>query len=403
MSYTINTHCRYCTNQLIKVIHLGNAFPLAGGFMRSKDEFEKEETYPLSLGICNNCHLLQCLQVVNRDSLFRNGYFYYSSMIPMLKTHFERYACELKESVADPSSTTILEMGCNDGVFLRPLAANGFKVIGVDPSDTVLKCIADGFTIYNTYFDEELAKRIVKDHGQIDIFVSSNSFAHIDNMKSIMDGIKHLLKHDGLAIIEVHYSKSIIDDLQFDFIYHEHMSYYTVTSFYKIAELFGMTLEHVERTKIHGDSIRVFLRNNTSNAMSSSVRTLMNSEAHLCQLSSYTKFNERLYSWKTSVQDILSCYKDKRIYGFGSSGRTNIICRFLDLKLDEIIDDAPSKIGSYTPIYHNCITSSDILKESPPDLLIILAWPYADDIIKKVKGIYSGTILIPLPELKILV
>ena len=398
---TIN-ECRFCRSSMTDCIHLGDSFPLAGGFMNHEDEFKNEETYPLSLSFCINCCLLQCKQYIHSDILFKKNYYYFSSMIPMLVNHFNQYAEMLSEMVEEPSNYKVIEMGCNDGVLIRPLRKKGFKVIGVDPSRTVSKCIEDGFTIYNTYFNEELAYTITKEHGKCDFFLSSNSFAHIHDMSSIMNGIKKVLNENGMAIIEVHYSKLIIDELQFDFIYHEHMSYYNVTSFYNIAKLYNMSLERVEFINIHGTSVRIFLRNKPNMILSYTVAEIIHKESYLYDMNTYSVFNTKLYQWKSSMLELLNQYSGKKIFGYGSSGRTNIILRFLDLNLDELIDDAQSKIGSYSPIYHNKITSSQIIVDSPPDLLIILAWPYATDILQNIKKKYKGKCLIPLPTIQLI-
>ena len=402
MSYSNIDKCRFCDSELTDIIHFGDDFPLAGGFLRSEKEFANEKTYPLTLVFCIKCCLLQCKEYIHSDMLFKQGYFYYSSMIPMLRKHFNEYAATLASIYPNTRETTIIEIGCNDGVMLRPLKEHGFNVIGVDPSDTVKECVNNNFTIYNTYFNEETANQIVKDHGQCDVFLSSNSFAHINDMKSIMNGIKLVVKDNGLIIIEVHYSKTIIDELQFDFIYHEHMSYYNVTSFYNISQLFGMSLEDVEFTKIHGTSIRVYLRNTPNLPISDKVRQIIDSEKPYTNLDIYRKFNSDLQKWKNKILTTLQQFQNKKIYGYGSSGRSNIIIRYLDLHLDELIDDAPSKIGSYTPIYHNCIKSSQCIIDNPPDVIIILAWAYSNDIIANLKKIYNGKIIIPMPDITVL-
>ena len=399
---SIVTNCRFCSLNMIDCIHLGNSFPLAGGFMSHPDEFKYEKTYQLSLSFCKNCCLLQCKQYIDTDILFKNNYYYFSSMIPLLVSHFNKYADMIADLVDTPSKYTVVEMGCNDGVLIRPLQKKGFKVIGIDPSHTVKKCIEDGFTIYNTYFNEKIADVITSEHGKCDFFLSSNSFAHIHEMGSIMNGIKALLVENGLAIIEVHYSKLIIDELQFDFIYHEHMSYYNVTSFYNIAKIYNMSLERVEFINIHGTSIRIFLRNTQNLELSNTIKEIINKEDYLYDMNTYSMFDTKLQNWKTDMLKILNQYSGKKIYGYGSSGRTNIILRFLDLKLDELIDDAPSKIGTYSPIYHNKIISSQIILDSPPDLLIIFAWTYKDDILNNIKKIYKGTFLIPLPVIQLI-
>lgn len=401
--YSILTKCRFCNGSLLDIIHLGDRFPLAGAFLRSLDERKTEKVYPLSLVYCESCCLLQCKEVINPDTLFKSGYFYYSSMIPALVSHFRNYAKQLASMYSDKERENILcvEIGCNDGVFLRPLKEQGFKVVGVDPSDTTKKLVLDGFNIYSDYFNDTTADKIIQEHGRCDIFLSSNSFAHIHDMKTVMRCLKRLLKDNGLAIIEVHNTKSVIDELNFDFIYHEHMSYYTLTSFSRICALYGFTIEKVEHTTIHGQSIRVYLRNGEY-PTSDTIRSLLDQESEYTKVETYLNFSKLVEAWRNEFVPFYNkLIKDgKKIYGYGSSGRANIICTYADVHLQAMIDDAKSKIGSYTPIYHVQIEDSSILVNNPPDYILILAWPYASDIIKSVKEKgYTGKFIIPLPKI----
>lgn len=403
--YTTLTNCRFCDQTVTDIIHMGNEFPLAGGFLRSLEEVKDEKVYPLSLVYCPDCCLLQCKQIVNPDVLFKKGYFYYSSMIPTLVNHFSSYAKELASLFTNDERKNVLcvEIGCNDGVFLRPLQREGFRVVGVDPSDTPKQLIVDGFSIYNDYFNEDTAEQILKDHGMCDIFLSSNSFAHINDMKTVMKSIKRILKPNGLAIIEVHDTKSVIEQLNFDFIYHEHMSYYTLTSFDCIAKRYGFRIEKVERTTIHGQSIRVHLRY-SSGPNSKEVEDELEKEKEFRQLSTYLNFSKSIEIWREDFNNLFRILntQDAKIYGYGSSGRANIICTYADIDLKVIIDDAKSKIGSYTPIKHVQIQSPSIIETNPPDYILILAWPYAKDIICKVRAQnYKGRFIVPLPKIMI--
>lgn len=397
--------CRFCQSDITEVIRLGDRFPLAGGFLRNLvKDIPKERVYPLSLSMCQKCCLIQCTQVVHSDILFKQGYFYYSSMIPMLVKHFSNYAKHLS-TLFKPDKTTVVEIGCNDGVFLRPLKNLGFTVIGVDPSDTVKQLVEDGFEIYNEYFDIDVCDKILDKHGKIDLFLSSNSFAHIDDMRTIMKCMKSILKPDGYAVIEVHYLKAIIDDLNFDFIYHEHMSYYSITSLYYISKLFDMTIMDVEFTNIHGSSIRVYFKNNVS-FLPETVQNIIKKEEYLGQLDTFLNYSKRLNTWRN---DFMSLYNSlltagNVIYGYGSSGRANTFCNFCDIQFKYIIDDSISKIGNHTPVYHSLIVSSNVLKSDKPDYVVILAWSYAKDIIEKNREYLNdgGKFIIPLPKIEII-
>lgn len=407
--YIEKLNCRFCENALIEVFKLGDKYPLAGGFLKNLDrDIDNERVYPLSLSFCKKCYLLQCKEVINSDLLFKNNYFYYSSMIPMLVNHFNNYAKKLSNLYKpNNSNITVIEIGCNDGVFLKPLKKEGFKVIGIDPSNTV-KNVSKDIIVYNDYFCERIAKQILENEGKCDIFLSSNSFAHIDNMMEVMNSIKLILKKNGSIIIEVHYSPTIFQELNFDFIYHEHMSYYNVTSFYKISQYYDLTLEDIEFTNIHGKSVRVYMKNNKSDIISQKIKDVLLEESSFCKLDTYYNFYDKIERWKFNFLKLYNELKDqsKTIYGYGSSGRSNIICTYCNIHFEKIVDDALSKIGNYTPVYHVKIDSSDILYDnnSRPDYVIILAWAYADNIIKKHQKYLNngGKFIVPLPEIKII-
>lgn len=423
--FTTLTHCRFCNNSPLKdVLHLGDTFPLAGGFLSNLEtDVSEERVYPLTLVCCERCCTVMCKQVVKSDVLFKKGYMYYSSMIPSLVTHFNNYATYLANKYLnreDSTSSLIVEMGCNDGVFLRPLKDKGFKVIGVDPSQTVKGLITDNFDIYNTYLTLDVVDDIVKVHGQADIFLSSNSFAHIDDMQTIFECIKKLLKQDGVAIIEVHYLFEILDNLNFDFIYHEHFTYYSVTSFYNISRLFGLSLVDVEFVSTHSRSIRVYIKNdiNCPFVDSDKMKTLFMSEYNInidqlninepnnaiSPLKVFTKYTELLIDW---TKEFRSFYEklivtSKRVWGYGASGRATTLCNFAKIDVPIVIDDAPSKIGTYTPYYHaKIVDKSALLGKERPDYVIILAWPYAKYIVQQnidyIKN--GGKFVVPLPNI----
>jgi len=391
--YILKNNCRFCHNLMTQWFDFPGLYPLAGGFLNNEDDFIEENVYPLGLSYCKDCYLFQCNQLVKDDTLFKKGYFYYSSMIPFLVKHFLEYSEYLKKEYYDKENPKkILEIGCNDGVLLRHLKNIGFYVIGVDPSRTVSKLQEDKFNIYNTYFNDELANKILDKHGKVDIFLSSNSFAHIDDMESIIKGIKTILANDGVAIIEVHNSENIIKELNFDFIYHEHMTYYTKMSFHKIFSKYNMGVEKIEDINVHGGSIRVTLRNNIGSKIS-----IDNNDFEY----SLTQFKSKLFEWKNNFIKLYNNLTGGSIWGYGASGRANILLTFLGIKLDGIVDDAQSKINSYMPINHLLIKDSSEIYVEFPKYIIILSWPYSDNIMKKHEKYIKqgGTFIIPLPNI----
>ncbi len=391
MAFKELLNCRFCGQLLKKIFHLGDDFPLAGGFLKNKSEFLTEKFFPLTLMFCEACSTSQCKQVISSEILFQRDYSYYSSMIPMLVEHFQKFALELSKEF-NPKETSILEMGCNDGVFLYPLSKLGFNVVGIDPSNTVKNI--RGITVYNDFFNKESVDKILSNHSQFDIFLSSNSFAHIDNMREIFECVKRVVKPFGSIIIEVHDSRAIVDEMNFDFIYHEHMSYYTAVSFVKLCKLFGLSLVKVKHTKIHGGSIRVYIKNCENQSISMSERRYEKVETFLF-------LPQKVLSWKSEFLELMKITENTVVYGYGASARANILLKFCDINLNEIIDDAPSKIGTFTPFFHLEIKPSKIITEKPPNYILILAWPYANDIMSKITG-FSGKFIIPLPTPRIL-
>jgi methylation protein EvaC len=224
--------CRFCfSTEMVPFVDFGYV-PLAGGFHpkgSTQDDLLNERVYPLQICFCKKCSLVQVNNAISGEILFKDHYYYLSSAIKTLADHFQRYAQDLREAFPNPSSVTFLELGCNDGVFLRPLRVAGFNVIGVDPAGNVVKSlIDDGFTIVNDFFTASVADRLKRQHGQIDAIFSSNSFAHIDDMHDVMKGVQTLLKPDGYLAFEVHYLGTLIEEMHYDMIYHEHLSYYSL-------------------------------------------------------------------------------------------------------------------------------------------------------------------------------
>ena len=201
---------------------------LAGGFLKTK-EFKNEKKYPMRVCFCKECFAVQVVDIIEPDILFRD-YFYFSSSIKTLSDHFVDYAKELTSRFLNPQEATVLEFGCNDGVLLYPLADQGIKkVIGVDPAKNIISSINDKrITIINNYFNEKVSREVVAKYGSVDLIMANNVFAHIPDIKGTTIAIKNALSDEGVFVFEVHYLGKIIDEMQYDMIYHEHLYYYSL-------------------------------------------------------------------------------------------------------------------------------------------------------------------------------
>lgn len=406
-TFSLKHGCRFCDHDTHDIIHLGDRFGLAGGFHKTLEDAEHEHVYPLTLSLCPHCKYMQCKQVVHPDELFKKHYFYYSSMIPSLVEHYKNFVQWFDNRFGN-KDLYIVEIGCNDGVLLKQLLHAGYhRLIGVDPSQTVECLSSSPVMVYNDYFDHKVANDVVRDSGKMDVFIACNSFAHIDNMQEVLANMKFVLKDDGVAIIEVHDSSQILQNKNFDFIYHEHMGYYTITSLYNICQRNGMSLVQVHRISNHGGSLRCEISMKRDAPSSEYVLMEMERECDMFVPLYLNTYCHSLTSWRTDLRALYMSYKKAgyTLYGYGASGRANTLINYCQLTFAGIIDDAESKIGSYTPMINIPIYSSKIIYEGNPSktVVFILAWPYAPYIIETHTKFLSrgGAFVVPLPNISV--
>lgn len=400
--------CRFCfSTNLILVINLGYV-PLAGGFLVSKKQFETEKYYPLEISFCKNCYLLQSTNIIDKDTLFKN-YFYRSSAIQTLIDHFMKTADEIMAQ----TDGLIAEIGCNDGTFIKYIVDKKRKAVGVDPAtNIVIPLIKKSLPIINDYFSDFVAKEIVKKYGKADVIFSSNTLAHIENMHDIFKGIKTLLTKDGTLIFEVHYLGTLLHEVQYDMIYHEHQYYYSVMTLQKFLKKYNLEIVDIKKIPIHAGSIRFYVKNKESKyTISDNVRRLIKQEKEnkIDKVETYIHFNKKINKTKNDLLKILSKLKGegKTIAGYGASGRGTIImnyCGLAEKYLDYVIDDSPAKQNNYTPGTHLKIVSSEILQtKQRPDYVLLFAWSFFEEIKRRNKKYTEngGKFIIPLPQVSI--
>jgi len=409
-----NSKCRFCESEKItKIIDFGEV-GLAGGFLLPS-QFSKEKTYSQELVFCEDCYLLQIINKVDSKLLFKD-YFYFSSAIATLRRHFREYAEEVTKEFLIPDKSIVLEIGCNDGILLKPFVELGIKtVIGIDPSSNVISTIKDPNIItINDFLTEKLAKSIVSKYGKIDLICANNVFAHINDMHDITKAIKKLLKPNGVFIFEVHYIGSLIDEVQYDMIYHEHIYYYSLITLQKFFSKFDLEIFNIKPIPIHGGSMRYYVRkkNNQKNEkISLKVLNLQKNELEKGYnvKETFLNYAKEVNRTKLNLMSLLNKIKNekKMIVGYGASGRANTLIQYCKIDnnfLDYIIDDSPMKQGYHTPKSHLEIKSRDALKKDTPDYILIFAWSFFNEIIEKnISYLHKGVrFIIPLPEVKII-
>jgi dTDP-4-dehydrorhamnose reductase len=408
-NYTNLTKCRFCHNNDLKNIWNLEQVPLAGGFLKTLKDVCYERYYPMTLMYCDKCFSAFIKQVIQEETLFQNinnnGYFYYSSQIPSLVSHFK----ELYQDITTKynlNDKKLIEIGCNDGVLLNNFEYNNNLkyVIGIDPSETINNITNPDIITINNFFNDITTTEILNEYGKMDYIIACNCLAHIDNINDIFKNLKLLLNDNGIIIIEVHYVKNICEYNNFDFVYHEHMSYYSINGIYNICKTYNLYLENIDFIDNHGGSIRATIKhkNNEKNIYNNSCLTNIIKDENI--ISHMDNFVSNITKWKENIINLINtiCKTEKIIGGYGASGRTNIIMSVLQHRFDYIFDDSIFKIDNYIPIYHTKILNSNEIYNNNIKTIFILAWPYSKYIIQKHKRFIEngGRFIIILPEIK---
>ena len=391
MIYKKLKKCRLCESKKLKTFIDFSRMPLAGAFL-TKSQISNEFLYPMGMQFCQNCSSVQVDTVIPLDVLFKK-YFYFSSSINTLIEHFFDLSNMVSKKYLK-NGGNVLEIGCNDGVFLNHMVKkSGVNCIGVDPARNVIKKISNKkINAYNKPFNLELAKKIKSRFDKIDLIVSSFSFGHIDNMKSVAEGIDFLLDKNGTFIFEIYYLGTVIKELQYDMMYHEHMTYYTIKSLKKFLSKHNLRIFNIEKIKLRSGSLRFSCcRIKDKRTSSKNVEKYIRDENKngFNKLSYLNNYNQKINKTKIDIIKIIKKLKknNKTIYGYGASGRGTIIMNYCKLDkniLDYVVDDAPAKRGKYTPGTHVKIISWDDLKKvGYPDYFVLFAWPFHAEISKK--------------------
>ncbi|MDO8619904.1 MAG: class I SAM-dependent methyltransferase [bacterium] len=404
--------CRICRGKEVgKVLSFGPT-PLANAFLTEGELRDAESYFPLDVYLCKNCGLLQLMDVVAPEVLFKD-YVYVSSTSPVFVEHFNRFAETMCDRFSLGKHSLAIDIGSNDGILLLPFVRKGVRVLGIEP-DKAIGAVAKkaGVETVSAFFSSALAKKIVKEYGKADLITATNVFAHIDDIHEVAKGVKLLLKVDGVFIIEVPYLVDFLEQNLFDTVYHEHLSYFSVTALNAFFERAGMRLTHVERVETHGGSLRVFAtRKDSSRRSSPAVKSFMQAEKkmELGVESTYATYGLRIQENRAKLISLLSGLKQegKTIAGYGAPAKGNTLLNFFSIGSDllsYIVDDSPHKQGRYTPGKRIPVVSRDKLITHPPDYLLIIAWNFAPSIMAKNEEFRrrGGKFIIPVPTPRII-
>lgn len=403
--------CRICKNKDLEIfLSLGKS-PLANNFL-SKEQLEtNEEIFPLELAFCNNCKLVQLTCVVPPELMFKN-YVYVSSTSATFKIHFTKMAKDISNSFKLNDKSLVVDIGSNDGLLLKGFQKLGVKTVGVEPARNIAKIAQkDGVETINDFFSSKVVNELIEKKGNADVVTACNVFAHIDDIDEVMANVKLLLKEDGIFVIEVQYFVDAIEKMTFDNVYHEHLSYYTLTSLNFFFKKHGMDIFNVQRVDTHGGSLKVFVKKSgEKHEINEEVKKIMDYEKSIGieDLETYKKFANKVYGFKEKLISYIKDIKNqgKSVAGYGAPAKSTTLLNFCNIGkdfIDYVVDDNPLKISLYTPGTHIPVVSSEYMDEKTPDYVLILAWNFAHEILKKTKKYADQGVkfIIPLPEPKI--
>ena len=380
------TKCRATGSERINpVISLGLS-PLANNLLNS--EKEVAEMYPLEMTYCPESHNCQLSYVVPPGKLF-DHYLYVSSTAASFRKHFQEAAQLFAKSYKLNEDSLVIDIGSNDGVFLKPLLEKGINVLGVEPAKNVAKIAEEnGVPTLNSYFDKKAADQIIEKYGKADLVTASNVFAHADNLTEIAECAFEILKENGTFIVEVQSMIDMIDNVIFDNIYHEHVNYWSATSMNNFFQKLGFSIVQIERINTHGGSIRVYVENKPTQIDDSVNQILeLENEKGLTNYSTYLDFAKKVENIKTNTIQSINYLKtkNKSIVGFGAPAKATTVLNYFGIStqyIDYIVEDNELKHNLFVPGVNIPIKSKDNLHENPPDYILVLAWNFFDDIKK---------------------
>ena len=392
--------CRACGSADVRLLFDLGLMPLAGGFLDSGQAIEQEQLYPLPVHICHVCALVQILDPVDPAKLFHD-YSFSSSTIPALVSHFQDYAGWIVDRFRPK---TVIEFGCNDGVLLGPLKDHGVVAAGVDLSDNICELArARGYDVVTGAFTPDVAAGIRARLGAADVVTGSNSFAHNAEPEAILSAADVALSEDGRLCLEVMYAGDLFEQLQWDTLYHEHLTFYGLSQLKVLLERNGFDVEHVARLPMHSGSLRVVAARAHRAEPDGSVDAVLSLEKQLGidRPGSWHEFVRRSRRTIDVVTQVLGDMRPhRRIWAYGASGRATMWVNACGLDyLEGVVDASPLRAGKFMPGTHTPIVRPDEFKRAEgPGVVFVTAWNYLVPIRAR-ESWYEGLWVTPLPTL----
>lgn len=400
--------CRLChSSELTSIIPLG-FMPLANSLLSSPlVSTEQEFSFNLEVMLCRHCGLAQLKDLIDPKNLFSHYVYFSSNSITMLQSAMslvERMLPNLSED------SFVIEIASNDGYLLKNYLKHGIRALGIDPAENIAAVAnSEGIPTLCAFFNAQLAKELAQDNQKADIIHANNVMAHVPDLHGFVNGLKIILKDDGIAVIEFPYFVDLIEKLEFDTIYHEHVYYFTVKPLKKLFDQYALDIFKIEKLSIHGGSLRLFVGHAEKHTIDHSIQQYIDMETikGYFSVDFYQNFLNRVQYLKYSLLDYLKDLKEKdaKIVGYGASAKGSVLLNYFGIQknlIDFVVDKSPVKQGLFMPGLHIKIYPPEIMLELMPTHTLLLAWNFSEEILtqqKKYRDL-GGKFIIPLPQLQ---
>lgn len=406
-------NCRFCKNELTDLfIDLVNS-PASNSFLTHAELNEPEVFYPLKVYTCSNCFLVQLDEFKKSDAIFDGNYVYFSSYSKSWLAHAKEYTRLMMDRFKFDAASQVIEIASNDGYLLQYFKEQGIPVLGIEPTANTAKVSTEkGIENIVDFFGVALATRLASENRKADLLLGNNVLAHVPDIMDFVGGMKILLKDKGVITMEFPHLMQLVENNQFDTIYHEHFSYLSFHTVQKIFSAHQLEMFDVEEIPTHGGSLRIYAKHkeDKSKDISMNVAGLLRKESdnRMTSMEFYTNFQNKALEVKLNLLDFLITQKknNKKVAAYGAAAKGNTLLNYCGIKNDLIefvVDANPHKQDKYLPASHIRVVSEVVLKEAKPDFIIIFPWNLKDEIIEQlsyIKG-WGGKFVVPIPSLQI--
>ncbi len=405
----IATKCRSCGGGGLELVLSLGETPLANALLTEEQLDQPESRYPLDLAFCPECSLVQITETVPPEQLFSH-YLYFTSFSDTMLRYAKQLAAQVVESRHLGPSSLVVELASNDGYLLQFYRQAGVPVLGIEPAANIAEAARQrGIPTLTRFFGKGVGAEL-RDEGKLaDVVHANNVLAHVSDLNGFVAGIAEVLKPDGVAYIEVPHVKTMLEALEFDTIYHEHLCYFSLIALQALFGRHGLTVVDVERLPIHGGSLRVFLQR--SGEPSRAVCNLLDEERAmgLDRQAFYQDFGSRVKALRTDLRKLLGDLKHggKRLAAYGASAKGSTLLNYCGIgreMLDFVVDRSTVKQGLYTPGTHLPILAPEVVQERRPNYLLLLVWNLADEIFDQQRAYreQGGRFIVPIPAPRVM-